>query len=49
MSHLLRRAAESGNIDKLKLRLEAGDDIGSRDKGTGRTALLMAVIVMDNK
>ncbi|GHU19987.1 hypothetical protein FACS189475_08140 [Betaproteobacteria bacterium] len=44
MSHLLRRAAESGDIDKLSLRLEAGDDLESRDKGTGRTALLEAVI-----
>ena len=44
MSHLLRRAAESGDIDKLSLRLEAGDDIESRAKGTGRTALLEAVI-----
>jgi hypothetical protein len=44
MSHLLRKAAESGNTDKLKARLDAGDDIESRDKGTGRTALLEAVI-----
>jgi hypothetical protein len=44
MSHLLRRAAASGDTDKLKARLDAGDDIESRDKGTGRTALLEAVI-----
>jgi ankyrin repeat protein len=31
-------------MEKLKARLDAGDDIESRDKGTGRTALLEAVI-----
>ena len=44
MSHLLRRAAEKGDLHKLKERLEAGDDMEARDKGTGRTALLEAVI-----
>lgn len=44
MSRLLCRAAESGDLEKLKLRLEAGDDIESRDRGTGRTPLLSAVI-----
>ena len=44
MSHLLRRAAEKGDITKLKERLEAGDELEARDKGTGRTALLEAVI-----
>ncbi|MDR3158199.1 MAG: ankyrin repeat domain-containing protein [Zoogloeaceae bacterium] len=44
MSHQLRRAAQAGNIEALRLRLEAGDDIESRDKGTGRTVLLEAVI-----
>jgi ankyrin repeat protein len=44
MSHFLRQAAASGNTEKLKERLAAGDDIESRDKGTGRTALLEAVI-----
>ncbi|MDR1322515.1 MAG: ankyrin repeat domain-containing protein [Gracilibacteraceae bacterium] len=44
MSHLLRKATASGDMEKLKARLDAGDDIESRDKGTGRTALLEAVI-----
>jgi hypothetical protein len=44
MSHLLRQAAANGNTDRLKARLDAGDDIESRDKGTGRTALIEAVI-----
>ena len=44
MSHLLRRAAEKGDLEKLKERLEANDDLEARDKGTGRTALLEAVI-----
>jgi hypothetical protein len=44
MSHLLRKAAAGGNMERLKERLDAGDDIESRDRGTGRTALLEAVI-----
>ena len=44
MSLQLRRAAENGDVDKIRLRLDAGDDIESRDKGTGRTALLYAAI-----
>jgi hypothetical protein len=44
MSHLLRRAAASGNLAKLRERVETGDDVESRDKGTGRTPLLEAVI-----
>jgi hypothetical protein len=44
MSHLLRKAAAIGDMEKLKARLDAGDDIESRDKGMGRTALLEAVI-----
>jgi hypothetical protein len=44
MSHLLRKAAQNGDLAKARERLEAGDDIEARDKGTGRTALLEAVI-----
>ena len=44
MSQSLLRAAESGDMEKLKQRLSAGDDIEFRHKGTGRTALLYAVI-----
>jgi ankyrin repeat protein len=44
MSHLLRKAAAGGDMAKLKARLDAGDDIESRGKGTGRTALLEASI-----
>jgi hypothetical protein len=44
MSHLLRKAAQNGALAKARERLEAGDDIEARDKGTGRTALLEAVI-----
>jgi ankyrin repeat protein len=44
VSHLLLKAAEKGDIKKLEERLAAGDDMEYRDKGTGRTALLYAVI-----
>jgi hypothetical protein len=44
MSHLLRRTATNGNLARLCERVEAGGDVESRDKGTGRTPLLEAVI-----
>jgi hypothetical protein len=44
MSHLLLKAAEKGDIKKIEERLAAGDNIEYRDKGTGRTALLCAVV-----
>jgi hypothetical protein len=43
MSHLLWKAAASGNLAKVKERLAAGDDIEWRHKDTGKTALLGAV------
>lgn len=43
-SHLLRQAAQRGDLLKIAARLEAGDALEGRHKGTGRTALLEAVI-----
>lgn len=42
--HLLRRAAEAGDVDAVERRLVAGDPLEGRHKGTGRTPLLDAVI-----
>ncbi len=44
MSHLLQKAAEQGNTDKIRQLLDKGDDIEWRHKGTGRTALVSAAI-----
>lgn len=44
MSHLLAKAAESGNLPALLRLLEGGADLEWTHKGTGRTALLSAVI-----
>lgn len=44
MSHLLAKAAESGNLPALLRLLDGGADIEWTHKGTGRTALLSAVI-----
>jgi hypothetical protein len=44
MSHLLQRAAESGDTAKLHRLLDKGDDIEWKHKGTGRTALVSAAI-----
>lgn len=43
-SHLLRQAAQRGDLVKIAARLQAGDALEGRHKGTGRTALLEAVI-----
>lgn len=43
-NHLLRAAAASGNPAKAVARIDAGDDLEGRHKGTGRTPLLEAVI-----
>ena len=43
-SHLLRQAAQRGDLVKIDARLQAGDALEGRHKGTGRTALLEAVI-----
>ncbi len=43
-NHLLRKAAESGNLEKIRERVDAGDDLEGRHTGTGRTPLLEATI-----
>ncbi|AWH44363.1 ankyrin repeat domain-containing protein [Stenotrophomonas sp. ZAC14A_NAIMI4_1] len=44
MSHLLAKAAEKADLDRIDALLDAGADIEWQHKGTGRTALLSAVI-----
>ncbi|MGS7840663.1 ankyrin repeat domain-containing protein [Stenotrophomonas forensis] len=44
MSHLLAKAAEQQDLDRIDALLDAGADIAWRHKGTGRTPLLSAVI-----
>jgi hypothetical protein len=44
MSHLLQKAAEQGNTEKIAQLLDKGDDIEWQHKGTGRTALVSAAI-----
>lgn len=44
MTNRLLSAAESGDLEKLRERLDLGDDIEYRHRGTGRTPLLEAVI-----
>lgn len=43
-NHLLRAAAQAGDLAKVHARLDAGDETELRHKGTGRTPLLEAVI-----
>ncbi|MDO4260133.1 MAG: ankyrin repeat domain-containing protein [Actinomycetaceae bacterium] len=44
MTHYLFRAVTAGNIEKVRKRLDRGDDIEYRHKGTGRTCLVEATI-----
>lgn len=44
MSHLLAKAAEKQDLDRIDALLDAGADIEWQHKGTGRTPLLSAVI-----
>lgn len=44
MSHLLAKAAEKADLDRIDALLDAGADIEWQHKGTGRTPLLSAVI-----
>ena len=44
MSHLLAKAAEKADLDRMEALLDAGADIEWQHKGTGRTPLLSAVI-----
>lgn len=44
LNHRLGQAAERGDLDTLSARIDAGDDIEERRKGTGRTPLLEAAI-----
>lgn len=43
-NHLVRAAAESGDLATVRARVDAGDDLESRHKGTGRTPLGWAVV-----
>ncbi|HDS1580800.1 TPA: ankyrin repeat domain-containing protein [Stenotrophomonas maltophilia] len=44
MSHLLAKAAEQQDLERIDALMDAGADIEWRHKGTGRTPLLSAVI-----